>query len=472
MNRVRALSLRTRVLAGLSLVAVVLVGAAIFIVNTTRTNLIDQVDRQLEGARGPVGRTGVIRGVPPATPPTGGTPRPLSSIYVGVVTASSVDTLISPNLAGNEASLPAIQPSAALAAAQTGKPFTVAAADATRHYRVRASTDEATGSTFVVALPLDSVDNAVARLRVVMLVTTLGILAVLGLVAWWVVHLGVRPIKRMTRTAVAIADGDLALRVPDAPSGTEAGELGDALNHMLSHIEDAFDERARSESRLRQFVADASHELRTPITTIRGYVELFRAGGLDDRTDLDEAMRRTEQEAVRMSALVEDLLQLARVDVDRKLERKSVDLCNIARDVARDAAAIDPQRAIALDIQQTVSVMGDENQLRQVLGNLVTNALVHTPPSAGVTITVAERGDAGLLEVSDAGPGMPPAVAEHAFERFYRGDPARSRARGGTGLGLAIVEALVEAHSGEVALQSSVAGGTTVSVTLPCASLS
>ena len=194
-------------------------------------------------------------------------------------------------------------------------------------------------AALVVATQREDVDDAISRLVRVELAATGAIVAILALVTFWVVRLGVRPIKRMTATASGIAAGDLSQRVPEGVSGTEAAELGTALNQMLGRIEEAFDERTRSEDRLRRFVGDASHELRTPVTTIRGYAELYRSGGLDDDDELREAMRRTEQEAIRMGALVDDLLLLARLDQGRPLERAPVELGVLAEDAVRDARA-------------------------------------------------------------------------------------------------------------------------------------
>jgi two-component system OmpR family sensor kinase len=243
--------------------------------------------------------------------------------------------------------------------------------------------------------------------------------------------------------------------------------LGDALNSMMSTIEGAFGEKERSEARLRRFVADASHELRTPVTTIRGYAELYRHGGLADTGDLDQAMRRTEQESVRMASLVDDLLLLARLDEGRPLDRQPVDLGVLGVDAAADARAVAPDRVVTAVVTEGVTVDGDEDRLRQVVGNLVGNALVHTPAGTAVSVRVHEADGRAVLEVHDDGPGMPADVAARAFERFSRADASRSRNGGGAGLGLAIVQAIVVAHGGEVRLTSALGAGTTVHVELP-----
>jgi two-component system OmpR family sensor kinase len=293
----------------------------------------------------------------------------------------------------------------------------------------------------------------------------LAVVAVLGLVTWWVIRLGVRPLRKMAETAGAIAGGDLSQRVPEAQAGTEAGDLGVALNGMLGRIEEAFDQRRASEERLRQFVADASHELRTPVTTIRGYAELYRTGALAEDASLDEAMRRTEQEAIRMGSLVDDLLHLARLDQGRPLEREPVDLAAIARDAVADALAVEPDRAITAEASSAVTVVGDEARLRQVVSNLVANALVHAP-GAPIEVRATVEGGSGVVAVTDHGPGMAADDADRAFERFYRADASRDRHHGGSGLGLSIVDATVRAHGGSATLTSG-PEGTTVRVEIP-----
>jgi len=255
--------------------------------------------------------------------------------------------------------------------------------------------------------------------------------------------------------------------VEDANPATEVGRLGASLNAMLSQIEIAFKERQASENRLRRFVADASHELRTPVTTIRGYAELYRHGGLATPVDLDQAMRRTEQESVRMASLVDDLLLLTRLDEGRPLARDVVDLGVLGVDAAADARAVAPDREITAEVAADVTVEGDEDRLRQVVGNLVGNALVHTPAGTPVAVRVHNGGGRAVVEVHDDGPGMTPDVAARAFERFSRADASRSRHAGGAGLGLAIVRAIVVAHGGAVALESAPDAGTTVRVDLP-----
>jgi two-component system OmpR family sensor kinase len=235
---------------------------------------------------------------------------------------------------------------------------------------------------------------------------------------------------------------------------------------MLSEIERSFDERRESEERLRRFIADASHELRTPLTSIRGYAELWRQGGLRDDADLAEAMRRTEQEGARMGVLVDDMLLLARLDAGRPLALAPVDLATLAADAVADARAVEPDRPIDLDSPGPLIVRGDEGRLRQVLANVLTNARDHTAPATPVRVRLGVRDDYAFVEVEDDGPGLG-AEPQRVFERFYRADPARSRAHGGSGLGLSIVASVVDAHGGRVVAESSPSGGARVRVELP-----
>ena len=239
----------------------------------------------------------------------------------------------------------------------------------------------------------------------------------------------------------------------------------------LPNLEDVT-ARAASEARLRQFVADASHELRTPLTTIQGYAELYRLGGLGDHDQLDEAMRRTEQEAHRMADLVDDLLNLARLDQGRPLDLGPVDLAAVLRDAARDAAAVEPHRPVDVEAPDPLVVQADEARMRQVVANLVGNVRMHTAPDVAVHLRLRRDGDWAVVEVADEGPGMDHETAARAFERFYRSDTARTRATGGAGLGLAIVAAVVAAHQGHVRITATPGGGTTVQVALPLAPVS
>jgi two-component system OmpR family sensor kinase len=286
------------------------------------------------------------------------------------------------------------------------------------------------------------------------------------------VRLGLRPLEGIGETAGAIAAGDLTRRVTPAEERTEVGRLGLSLNAMLAQIEAAFEERRASEARLRRFVADASHELRTPLTSIRGYAELFRRGAGARPEDLAKSMARIEAEASRMGVLVDDLLLLARLDQGRPLERDPVDLGAIATEAVEAFRAIDPGRHIDVVVEGDVSLTGDGGRLRQVIDNLLDNVRAHTPAAAPAHVRVAGHEHEVDLSVIDEGPGLSREASARLFERFYRGDPARSRQTGGAGLGLSIVAAIVEAHGGTVRATAADAapghdGGVTFEVRLP-----
>jgi two-component system OmpR family sensor kinase len=364
-----------------------------------------------------------------------------------------------------------------------GSPSTVPDADGRGQWRVAAESFE-DDYVIVVGSDLERDEKVIGRLVVIEAVVGLIVLVVLGSAAWLLVRNSLRPLTEVERTARAIAAGDLSQRVPEGNERTEVGRLTTALNGMLSRIERAFraqqasEEQARaSENRMRRFVADASHELRTPLTSIRGFAELYRQGAVSTPEETARLMQRIESEGARMGVLVEDLLQLARLDQQRPLSIAPVDLAEVAGDAVHDARAVQPERSITLDVDDELGelpvVLGDEARLRQVVGNLVTNALVHTPPTAPVTVSIsdesAEGEDGGIvvLRVADQGPGMAPEDAARVFERFYRADPSRARTAGGTGLGLAIVSALVAAHGGTVHLDTAPGRGAVFTVRLP-----
>jgi two-component system OmpR family sensor kinase len=343
------------------------------------------------------------------------------------------------------------------------------------------------GYTLVVGANRESDDRAISRLVRIELFVGFAVLVLLGAAGYLLVRNSLRPLAEVERTAQAIAAGDLSQRVPAGDQRTEVGRLSAALNVMLARIESAFraqqvsEEEARgSEHRMRRFVADASHELRTPLTSIRGFAELYRQGAVRSEDDVTRLMQRIEAEGARMGLLVEDLLLLARLDQQRPLTFAPVDLAEVAGDAVHDAKAVQPDRPISLHLDESLTdvpvVIGDEGRLRQVVGNLVTNALTHTPPDARVTVTVAEAPDDAdvlVLRVADEGPGMAAGDADRAFERFYRADASRTRGddataeQGGTGLGLAIVSSLVAAHGGSVQLATAPGQGAAFTVRLP-----
>ncbi len=337
-------------------------------------------------------------------------------------------------------------------------------------YRMYATaTPQRAGQTTVIAVPFTEVDATLDRLLLIEAFVIAGVLLALGLAASWIVRLGLRPLVRIGDTAGAIAGGDLSRRVEPAEQRTEIGRLGLALNAMLARLEEAFAERRASEERLRRFLADASHELRTPLASIRGYAELFRIGAAREGPEIEKAMARIEAESKRMGVLVEDLLVLARLDEVRERHREPVDMAALAADAVDDARAVAPEREIALHANGAVVVDGDPAQLRQVLANLLRNALVHTPAGTPIEVSVdAERADA-RLQVRDHGPGLPTGDPAELFDRFWRADPGRGRGRAGAGLGLSIVAAIVGAHGGRASAADADGGGARFAVTLPLA---
>ena len=368
-------------------------------------------------------------------------------------------------------------------------------------YRVVATRDEASGSTVITGLSLEG-DKGLIRtqLLIELTVALLGALVV-ALAGRTMVRSSLAPLERVARTAQRVASqplerGEVSIedRVEkaDLDSSAEVGQVGGALNTLLGHVESALGARQRSETQVRQFVADASHELRTPLASIRGYTELIRREGAD--ADLPEeatyALERVHSESVRMTALVEDLLLLARLDAGRELRREEVDLVGLLVDTVADARAAGPDHDWQLDLAvleppadatpeeaedflpEPPLVIGDEARLRQVIVNLLANARVHTPAGSHVTTTLAREGDTLIVRIHDDGPGIAPDVRDRLFERFARGDSSRERRTGSTGLGMSIALAIVQSHGGSIDVASSTAPGdhgTTFSVRLPAA---
>ncbi|MEV6345008.1 ATP-binding protein [Actinoplanes sp. NPDC051851] len=384
--------------------------------------------------------------------------------------------------------------------AHAGQPYTVRSKNGKYMWRVLVERPD-DDSVVHVAERMTGVDAVIARLIWVDVLVGVGVLLALAIVGAALVRQSLVPLLQIERTAGRIAAGDYSQRVPDpevdgGEPTTELGRLSSALNAMLTQIEAAFHAQARSEQlaneaasaaqlsesravqsegKMRQFVADASHELRTPLTTIRGFAELYRQGAVSDQEEVARLVRRIEDEAARMGLLVEDLLLLARLDQERPLTLAPVELPVLAMDAVQAARATAPDREITLEVRddhERLVAYGDDARLRQVIGNLMTNALVHTPADAAVTLRLyAESGDRAVVEVADDGPGLSPEQQAHVFERFYRADGARTRntdrEKTGTGLGLAIVAALVRSHDGTVEVVSEPGAGATFRVILP-----
>ncbi len=549
------------VLVGLALVVITVAGDAIL-----KNNLLSPYDNNLN-ANIQVAQREVSNFL------NGTQYRPQQGLVIDWVSGGKIEQVVQPS-AGFEGenagpfsatsprlmSGPQLQTSAAWLVANSGHPITLSAQSGDGRWRGLLEPTQFTtpsggtiSGTVVLAIDVSSVYRTTGQLATIDLLIGLVVLFLLGLVGFAVIRTSLRPLTEIEGTAGAIAAGDLTRRVPERDPRTEVGRLGRSLNVMLSQIETAFDASSRSEEaarrsegRMRQFVADASHELRTPLTAIRGFAEYYRQrGGVQSAgspaadssegapagskgtskltpADLDRIMRRVEQESARMGILVEDMLLLARLDQQRPLDNSTVDLLTLAADAVHDARVVAPSRNINLTVGAGAALLvnGDEVRLRQVIGNLMSNALAHTPdgspidvrirsgslaeiqaatasagpapagpPAAGASATaagavpltpdagpvpsngqVAAAGpaaaqSAAVLEVTDHGPGLSEEQAAHAFERFYRADAARTT--GGTGLGLAIVAALVSAHGGAVWVRTQPGQGATFAIALP-----
>ncbi|MUK02530.1 HAMP domain-containing protein [Vibrio cholerae] len=363
-----------------------------------------------------------------------------------------------------------------------GAGFDVASKDGdSQGWRVRIFRFANTEGYLAIGSRLNTVNESLQEATEIIFTSGLVTTALASLIAFVTVTRQFAPLARVERTAAAIATGDLSRRVAVERPASEIGRLSRSLNAMLAHIERAFAARTASENKMRRFVADASHELRTPLVTIRGYSELYRHGALQKDEDVAAAMGRIESEAIRMGQLVEDLLTLARIDEQRPLEMKPLDLMVLGHDAAFDATATAPGRpitVIGLDggPPRSAPTQGDEARLRQVVANLMTNALRYTPEDSPIEIAVGvapvlHGHSDSVLEVRDHGPGISDDDAAKVFERFYRADTSRHRETGGTGLGLAIVAALVAQHDGSVRLEETPGGGATLSIRLPHAPL-
>ena len=333
-------------------------------------------------------------------------------------------------------------------------------------------------SSMVIALPLKQTNQVVALVGVLTFAFGLATLAAAIAMTWVIVTRTFEPLARVEQTAAKIAAGDLSQRIEDYNPSNEIGNLAISLNTMLAQIESSFNAQAKSEAKMRRFVGDASHELRTPLVSIRGYSELYRQGALPNDEAVATAMGRIEAESKRMGQLVEDLLTLARIDERRESKLAPFDLFHLAVDASNDAYATSPDREVSLvgltdDVAPTSApVIGDESRMRQVVANLLTNAMRYTPAGTPLEIAVGVREDIpgyplSVIEVRDHGPGIHGEDRERVFERFYRTDTSRSRETGGTGLGLSIVAAILEQHDGSVHIEETSGGGATFVISLP-----
>jgi two-component system OmpR family sensor kinase len=495
----RSLSLRARLILGvIALAAIGLVAADFATYSALRSFLIDRTDTSLDAAhvavegalfprqhRGPGDGGGDQGSRPPAPPANDLGIGPLAAAAPGEYielrrrNGSIVRAGSTPRFPGSAASPPPVLPVKITLPAGAGERvayFTVPAKSGGDRYRVRASIEpQARNYVLVVASSLSDVDSTLHRLLLIASLVTALVLLGIALLGLWVVRIGLRPLEAIETTASKIAAGDLTQRVARADDRTEVGRLGLALNGMLGQIETAATAREASmraleasERKLRRFVADASHELRTPLAAVRAYAELFTRGAADRPADLKRSMSGISRESERMSVLVDDLLLLARLDEGRPLASEPVALHEVVAEAVETAHTVDPERLIEAEIDVAV-VLGDRDRLRQVVDNLLANVRAHTPEGAPVRVVLRSLVDVAELEVADSGPGMDPDEAAHAFERFYRADPSRSRASGGAGLGLSIVAAVTEAHGGRASVSSVPGVGATFWIELPLA---
>jgi len=356
-------------------------------------------------------------------------------------------------------------------AALNGEAFTV---EGTRDdFRAIAVVLPSGAGSVVAAQSLGDLNRTIDRLGLLFLLIGLLLLTLIAGATRLVVRIGMRPLKDVEVTAGEIAGGNLSVRMPDANPDTEVGRLVTALNAMLSRIESSFAARLESENRLRRFVADASHELRTPITAIRGFSELYRQGAIQEGEPTKNLVARIEGESVRMSTLVEDLLLLARLDQAREMEMKPLNLVEIAETVVSSARVSAPNHLIEFDHPgQEIFILGDASRVHQVIANLLANASVHTPSGSKINLSISQDASGVHVSLSDNGPGLSLDAQSKIFQRFYRADPSRARVDGeGSGLGLSIVDAVMRAHGGSVSVQSELGQGATFTLFFPISSL-
>jgi two-component system OmpR family sensor kinase len=478
----RRLPLRVQLVVALvALLAAVLIGSYFVAYASMQGYLLHQLDTRLTRTTVQIerGLTIAAQGGGGAFPGRFGRASTSDTDQVQIRLDGQAEWLVTPTPGTPTPALPADPP--------LGRGFTVPSTGTGSSWRVLATVlpadTQGDHAMILVATDQGEVDAAIGDLSRMYLWISIGALVLLGGFGYALVRRSLRPLEEVERTAEVIATGDLTRRVPVRRAGSEVGRLASAFNTMVERFESAFRARQRSEAsarsseeRMRRFVADASHELRTPLTSIRGYAELYRQGAVTSPEDVAGVLHRIEEQAARMGLLVDELLLLARLDQQRPFEHAPVDLAVLTVDAVHDAHAATPERSVGLRLPPAIGeepaevpVLGDEARLRQVLGNLVNNALIHTPAGTPVEVRVRPEAAEAVVEVADKGPGLAPEAAERVFERFYRGDPARGRANGGTGLGLAIVAAIVAAHGGRVEVQTSVGVGTTFRVRLPLA---
>ena len=483
--RIQGTPLRVRLVA----VSVLLVTAGLIAAGTIATTslhgyLYARIDGQLHSAAGAQRRCSNLDSPNGDGPGRGG---PISQYYVRCADSTGAELAVDNNpIPSEESSAPKLPTLTIAQVSSRTRPFTVASVTGGVRWRVLevpatftnpVSLVQTTGS-IAIATRLDEVERTISRLITLELIVGAIVVVVLVLISYVVVRRALKPLLEVEETAELIAAGDMTLRVAEHNPRTEVGSLSRSFNTMLSRIEDAFREQQQSEEaarssegRMRRFIADASHELRTPLTSIRGFAELHRQGAISDQEGVGRAMTRIEGEATRMGVLVDDLLLLARLDQQRPLELKPVDLVELVTESVQAMQAAAPGHPIALMLSPDVApvITGDNLRLRQVVSNLLTNAVSHTPAGTAVEVSVTTAGSDAVIEVRDHGPGLAPEDAARIFERFYRADVSRTKATGGSGLGLSIVSALTEAHGGRVELETEPGRGANFRVVLPLA---
>ncbi len=447
------MSLRARLLAAAGLLLSCLALSGYLIVRTIENSELHQLDSQLT-ASVPIA-IGVAHNQPPPSARFPRVPQPdrLSNAYLAIITNGKRTTIASPQAANGQRPQ---TPPAVATSITAATPATVGSLNGSGHWRA-VLLQIPGGHQLLIAVFMGSINATITELRTAVFAAGVVTAVILMAAAFWIEHLGLRPIARMKHTAEAILAGDRKQRVATPSSGAETADLASALNAVL-------DQQQAIEDRLRQFLADASHELRTPTSVISGLTQLWRQGELRDGQALEDAVRRIGQESSRMKALVEELLLLARLDEGMSLHNRSVNLPVLTEDVLQDAHSTNPSRHITTHLEPDIRTPGDEAALRRVISNLVTNALVHTPADSDLTIRLTQRANRCLLEIRDTGPGMTPADAAHAFDRFWRAETSRTRT--GSGLGLPIAKAIVNAHGGTIHLETTPQHGTTVQVEL------
>jgi two-component system OmpR family sensor kinase len=484
------LSLRTRLLLAVGAVALVaLAFADVTVYTSLKSYLYSQVDSTLEVSHMSVERAATA----PASqgdsgsgpPPYGQGPGNSSFCAIGresapgmfievrnsagAVVRGQTCPAFTPGKVSYSPKLPSVITGFTITAADPKEPvvyFTVASTStAGPSFRVRASKLR-TGGILIVADPVNNITSTLEQLVILELLVTGGALVGAILLGLWLVRVGLRPLRDVVRTAEAITAGDLMHRVPNANERTEVGHVAIALNVMLERIQAAFRDLQVSENRLRRFVSDASHELRTPIAAVSAYAQLFKHAAKHEE-DLPRVMDGIERETARMGRLVEDLLLLARLDEQHPFDLEPVELVGLVAEAVETARTVGPSWPIKFVADEPVEVMGDWGSLRQVIDNLLGNVRAHTPPGTSVVVAVGREGAEAFVEVADQGPGITEQQAVAVFERFFRADSSRSRETGGAGLGLAIVATIVRAHEGRVSATPRPGGGALFKVALP-----